>query len=106
MPECDTCTRTFRTHQACNQHMNDTDHWAGFECNVCTRVFGSTTAVEQHMSAVGHWSRRSRPPKISTSVFSGWGPSIPSRIPTPDAVPTPVQVQANLLLNFSQFTNI
>lgn len=56
-PECETCTRTFRTQRACNQHMNDLDHWAPvFECETCTREFHSQMAANQHMTAVGHWT--------------------------------------------------
>jgi len=56
-PECETCTRTFRTQRACNQHMNDLDHWAPvFECETCIREFRSQMAANQHMTAVGHWT--------------------------------------------------
>lgn len=55
-PECDTCVRTFRTQRACNQHMNDLDHWAPvFECETCTKEFGSQMAANQHMTDVRHW---------------------------------------------------
>ncbi|OCL13649.1 hypothetical protein AOQ84DRAFT_282691 [Glonium stellatum] len=58
-PECQTCPRTFRTQQSCNQHMNDTDHWAPrFECESCTRDFRSQNAANQHMTAVRHWAPR------------------------------------------------
>lgn len=62
MYECDTCNRTFRTQQGCEQHIDDTDHWARdsepesvFECNTGNREFASQEASNQHMSAKGHW---------------------------------------------------
>ena len=56
-PECETCTKTFHTQRACNQHMSDTDHWAPrFECETCTKEFRSQNAANQHMTAVGHWT--------------------------------------------------
>lgn len=57
--ECETCTRLFRSQRACNQHMNQLDHWAPtFECETCTREFRSQNAANQHMNAVGHWRPR------------------------------------------------
>ncbi|KAF2835202.1 hypothetical protein M501DRAFT_942443 [Patellaria atrata CBS 101060] len=56
-PECETCTRTFRTQAACNQHMNAVDHWAPlFECESCFRKFRSQHAANQHMNSRGHWA--------------------------------------------------
>ncbi|KAK7177395.1 hypothetical protein PSPO01_16561 [Paraphaeosphaeria sporulosa] len=55
MYECYSCTRSFRTRRAREQHMDDTDHW-NFECGTCTRQFNSKHAKEQHMTAVGHWA--------------------------------------------------
>ncbi|EGC48988.1 conserved hypothetical protein [Histoplasma capsulatum var. duboisii H88] len=60
MYECETCTRAFYSQSACNQHMNDTNHWAPvYECETCTREFSSEHAVNQHMNALGH-----RKPKV------------------------------------------
>ncbi|KAH6612378.1 hypothetical protein C7974DRAFT_405455 [Boeremia exigua] len=57
MFECYCCTRTFRTRQSRDQHMDDTDHWnESYECDGCTREFSSQHAKEQHMTAVGHWN--------------------------------------------------
>lgn len=60
-PECETCTRTFRTQAACNQHMNDTDHWAPeFPCETCNKAFSSQNAANQHMNTTNHWEPRYR----------------------------------------------
>ncbi|OAX79326.1 hypothetical protein ACJ72_06357 [Emergomyces africanus] len=54
--ECESCPRTFRTPAACNQHMNDTDHWPPvFECETCPKQFNSLYAADQHMKAVAHF---------------------------------------------------
>ena len=89
-PECETCTKTFHTQRACNQHMSDTDHWSPrFECETCTKEFRSQNAANQHMTAVGHWT-----PKIPCetcgkkfhtqnaanqhmNVLGHWAPKIP-----------------------------
>lgn len=56
-PECEACPKTFRTWRACNQHMNDTDHWARtYECETCTKEFRSWNAANQHMNALRHWA--------------------------------------------------
>src|SRR4051812_38386785 len=67
MYECNYCTRSFRTRQSCDQHMNDTNHWS-FECDTCTREFGSRHAKEQHMTAVGHWVSEYRTSWATTSI--------------------------------------
>ncbi|KAE8168133.1 hypothetical protein BDV40DRAFT_294685 [Aspergillus tamarii] len=57
-PECEICSRTFRTWRACEQHMDDTAHWAPrFYCQTCSREFFSQSAANQHMTAVRHWNR-------------------------------------------------
>lgn len=45
--------------------MDDKDHWA-IECNTCTRTFQSEHAKEQHMTAVGHWYYRRSPASRAT----------------------------------------
>lgn len=56
MYECQTCPRTFCTQRACDQHMDDKDHWAQtFECEMCPRVFKSQNAADQHIDALRHW---------------------------------------------------
>lgn len=58
-PECETCPRTFGSQYACNQHMNDTDHWAPvFEGETCSREFSSDNARRQHMNTKSHWAPR------------------------------------------------
>lgn len=65
-PECETCTRIFRTQRACNQHMNDKDHWAPrFECETCTKDYRSQNAANEHMNRCGHWA-----PKIACETCS------------------------------------
>ncbi|KAL2862243.1 C2H2-type zinc finger protein [Aspergillus lucknowensis] len=55
--ECEVCTRTFRTQNACNQHMDAVGHWAPrYECETCTKTFCSSNAANQHMNSVGHWA--------------------------------------------------
>ncbi|KAK2811853.1 hypothetical protein FQN50_001891 [Emmonsiellopsis sp. PD_5] len=57
MYDCETCYRDFGTQRACNQHMNDTNHWGPtFDCETCVREFRSQNAANQHMNAVGHWT--------------------------------------------------
>ncbi|KAF1828624.1 hypothetical protein BDW02DRAFT_511913 [Decorospora gaudefroyi] len=56
-PECESCDRTFGSQRACDQHMNDTNHWAPrFECETCTKEFRSENAANQHMRDVVHWA--------------------------------------------------
>lgn len=65
-PECETCTRAFRTQRARNQHMNDRGHWAPrFECETCDREFFSQNAANQHMNDRGHWK-----PKVPCETCS------------------------------------
>ncbi|KAJ5917189.1 hypothetical protein N7466_010743 [Penicillium verhagenii] len=52
--ECDTCTKTFRSQRACNQHMDALDHHL-IECETCTREFGSQDAANQYMNDKDHW---------------------------------------------------
>jgi hypothetical protein len=55
--KCQTCPRGYLTHRACNQHMNDNDHWAPrYECETCSRSFLSQHSASQHMNALGHWA--------------------------------------------------
>ncbi|KAL4779081.1 hypothetical protein BJX76DRAFT_365554 [Aspergillus varians] len=55
--ECESCPRNFRSQRACNQHMNDCDHWAPrYECETCTKSFGLQRAATQHMDATNHWA--------------------------------------------------
>ncbi|KAI9369212.1 hypothetical protein BJX61DRAFT_520562 [Aspergillus egyptiacus] len=50
------CPRTFRTQRACNQHMDNTGHWAPrYKCELCPKTFRSQNAAGQHMTSVGHW---------------------------------------------------
>ncbi|KAF2205275.1 hypothetical protein GQ43DRAFT_362795 [Delitschia confertaspora ATCC 74209] len=56
-PECETCTRTFRSQGACNQHMNSTNHWAPrYECQTCDNEYLSQGACNQHMNVARHWA--------------------------------------------------
>jgi len=58
-PECETCPRTFGSQRACEQHMNDLNHWAPtFDCETCDKTFSSQNAAEQHMTARKHWTPR------------------------------------------------
>lgn len=55
--DCETCNRTFRSQQACNQHMSSLDHRAPrYLCETCNRDFASQRAAGQHMNARGHWT--------------------------------------------------
>lgn len=51
--QCETCSRTFRSQHAANQHMNVKDHWPG--CERCDRRFGTLRASRQHMRDKDHW---------------------------------------------------
>ncbi|EFR04358.1 hypothetical protein MGYG_07366 [Nannizzia gypsea CBS 118893] len=64
--ECDTCTRQFATQRACNQHMNDTDHWQTYDCEVCDKEFCTQRAANQHMDALGHWEEEYYPYECET----------------------------------------
>ncbi|KMU92022.1 hypothetical protein CIHG_09829 [Coccidioides immitis H538.4] len=53
--ECENCSHHFNTQCACEQHMNNTDHWLPeFECETCSHPFKTQRACEQHMDALGH----------------------------------------------------
>lgn len=56
-PKCETCSRTFRKQRFCDQHMNDTSHWASrFRCETYKEKFHDQKAASQHMNALRHWA--------------------------------------------------
>ncbi|QMW29430.1 hypothetical protein G4B84_004765 [Aspergillus flavus NRRL3357] len=55
-PECETYRRTFGIWRACDQYIDNTDHWAPrFDCQTSSREFSQSTA-NQHMAAIGYWA--------------------------------------------------
>lgn len=55
--ECDSCPRVLQSWPACEQHMNDKDHWIyKHECETCSSRFKSKQAANQHMDAKNHWA--------------------------------------------------
>ncbi|KAI7204270.1 hypothetical protein KC343_g7695 [Hortaea werneckii] len=60
-PECETCDKTFRTHQACEQHMQVKLHWnPRFKCEECTTVFRYEDDCERHMREKLRWKPQFR----------------------------------------------
>lgn len=45
--ECETCPRWFRSQGACDQHMNDLNHWP-FECSICDETWPTEEECTDH----------------------------------------------------------
>ena len=55
-PECEMCSRTFKSKLACNEHMTTMNHWKPrFACQACNLGFHSQQAADKHIDDAGHW---------------------------------------------------
>lgn len=53
MWECDTCTRTFNSFRASEQHMDARGHWAHY-CAPCRRKFDNSNNLRMHLNSRTH----------------------------------------------------
>jgi hypothetical protein len=54
--ECETCTRTFSSQDAADQHMNAKGHWQPtVPCETCSQLFYTEEGANQHMAVKGHY---------------------------------------------------